>query len=204
MKAGSLKVVVSITEAYPTLLNVVGRMEDGLRSERLKILAMLGLQIENGLGGFTVSDGGRTRDANEDGITGNVRFAVVLNQGQPRLYRDIEATPTRLRAERLRSLATLGLQLERGGLGARAPASAFPRNVHSLDQLDPVMAKNLAPSQVVVTPSIQVKQDLPGGPPATGTRVGATPESDDAKSTVHDANAVGKKVRNFAKLLGGD
>lgn len=109
MKEGSLKVVVAITEAYPTLLNVVGRMEDGLRSERLKILALLGLQIENGTAAFTVPDGERTNDVQEDSIKGNVKFAVVLNKAQPRLYADIEATPTRLRAERLRSLATLGL-----------------------------------------------------------------------------------------------
>jgi hypothetical protein len=196
MKEGSLKVVVAITEAYPTLLNAVGRMEDGLRSERLKILALMGLQVESGTAVCAAPDGEQTSDVHEVAIKGSVKFAVVLNQAQPRLYSDIEVTPPRLRAERLRSLSTLGLLWERGGKVSSPSTPASQTAVQGVKRLEPSKVENVPPASEENEPVAATLEAEP--------IPGASSKPEKTDSTVRDVNAVGKKVRNFAKMLGGD
>jgi len=45
----------------------------------------------------------------DEGALNYLRFPVVLNEAYPDLHAEMERTPVRLRAERLRALATLGL-----------------------------------------------------------------------------------------------
>ena len=116
MKTDRLKVVVSITEVYPTLLAALHRVPEARRSERLRVLAFEGLQAE-GLS-FAVSPQGETVNGvsvstiNAD----ELRCVVILNTAIPRLLAVIESTPSRYRAERLRTLALIGLQIESGRL----------------------------------------------------------------------------------------
>lgn len=79
MKEGSLKVVVAITEAYPTLIFALGQVAEGVRSERLRILALLGLQVENG--SVVVSAPVSVKNADAEFMTSGqpLKFAVVLN-----------------------------------------------------------------------------------------------------------------------------
>ncbi len=45
----------------------------------------------------------------------NIRVVVVVTQGNPELLAELEKMPARLRAERIRTLATIGLTVVPGG-----------------------------------------------------------------------------------------
>lgn len=66
----------------------------------------------------------------------SVRVVVLVSEeGSPELYRAIESVPPRLRAERLRTLATVGLL----GLEGKSP-SPLERNTQAV----PVKVRDLA------------------------------------------------------------
>lgn len=209
MKEGSLKVVVAITEAYPTLLMAMRLLGEAHRSERLKILALVGLKIESGAAFIAAPSDERPiasieKSTNAEVNNGDVKFAVVLNEAQPLLHADIKGTPTRLRAERLRSLATLGLQFEVGGLVAAESSTAGTKGGNSANRAGKEKLEYLSPSKPEVPLDLSGAEDQPDSLPVKVEKVEASSAIDQTKLEARDVNAVGKKVRSFAKLLGGD
>ncbi|CAN7635855.1 hypothetical protein LJR129_004898 [Acidovorax sp. LjRoot129] len=198
MKQGSLKVVVAITEAYPTLIFALGQVPEGVRSERLRILALLGLQVENGSVVVSAPVSVKTADAELMASGQPLKFAVVLNAAQPRLYAEIEATPSRFRAERLRSLAAIGWQIESGGLVTSA-ASVNPHPTKTPHVQIAESKQRELPQRKVETPSVVV----PSSASLSGENAALAQSSGEGREKEMDANAVGSKVRKFAKLLGG-
>lgn len=198
MKEGSLKVVVAITEAYPTLISAMSRVPEAVRSERLKVLALMGLQVEKGVSAVSAAKSEMKPNEFFEGSGKPLKLAVVLNAAQPRLYADINWTPPRLRAERLRSLATIGWQIEIGGIVASGSAvnaspdetpphqTAIPKPKHA----PPAEAKNGSKLATEITSESEVKAAV-------------VLPSDAGENKVKDADAVGSRVRNFARLLGG-
>lgn len=211
MKEGSLKVVVAITEAYPTLLADLGGKPEGLRSDRLKLLAVLGLSIEGG--DFSVS-APSTPAQSDPGNFVSIKpfsFAVVFNSALPRLHQAIESTPARLRAERVRVLAALGLLLEKGGLVAGASSVAAegthkPIKQHAKAAVQSIRKSESNPGgRITSIPDDQAhsRGEEPVSPQPVSLEVRPSPDEPTAmKKPDGDPNAVGKKVRNFAKLLG--
>ena len=67
MSGKSLKVVVEINEAYPLLHSAFARVPANVRSERLRALAMIGMDLEGGsetFRGIPVAVGGVTGSSN--------------------------------------------------------------------------------------------------------------------------------------------
>ena len=208
MKTDRLKVVVSITEVYPTLQAALHRVPEARRSERLRILAFQGLQVEGG--SFAVSPAGVTenvsRVSGDSGINADeLRCVVILNAALPRLFAEIESTPSRYRAERMRALALIGLQIESGRL---VTVGGAPLAVNTEAPLA-VQATGGAPKPKPPTPEpapiADLKSDLQAPLRETEPEGSAPPPSvvKQAVGDTKDADAVGKKVRNFARSLGG-
>ena len=104
----SVKILVALNEAFQALQGHLEGMPSSVRSERMRALASIGLQIQTGKLQAAVCSpdyfiGGGARK------TGFLKFPVVLNEAYPDLHLVLRDTPARLRAERLRSLASLGL-----------------------------------------------------------------------------------------------
>jgi len=104
----SIKILVALNEAFQVLQAHLVGMPSSVRSERLRALASIGLQIQTGKLQAAICapdpfvDGGAIK-------TPFLQFPVVLNEAYPDLFHVLRDTPARLRAERLRSLALLGL-----------------------------------------------------------------------------------------------
>lgn len=121
MKHNSLKIVVVLNEAFPELRFDLFKLPVKLRPDRLRALASLGFQVQNGrlnqnqqvpVAAFQKADG---QAALDQGDLKSLRFAVVLNEAVPDLHSTFIQTPARLRAERMRLLASLGLHISSGG-----------------------------------------------------------------------------------------
>ena len=121
MKETSLKVVVALNEAFPDLVSDLAQVTPKLRAERMRALASLGLYAESGMMGVTtnliLSSSPFSRRVEGPPVVnqfapGSIKFAVVLNEAVPILYAALTETPARLRAERLRALASLGLHVQ--------------------------------------------------------------------------------------------
>ena len=207
MNTDRLKVVVLITEVYPTLLAALHRVPEARRSERLRVLAFEGLQAE-GLS-FAVSPQGETVNGvsvstiNAD----ELRCVVILNTAIPRLLAVIESTPSRYRAERLRTLALIGLQIESGRLVTvgGSPIAVNTETPITTDQSIEVGPKAVQPLRPKPGPVADLKSDLQAPLRETEPEGSAPPPGvvKQAVGDTKDADAVGKKVRNFARSLGG-
>ena len=209
MKKDRLKVVVSITEVYPTLQAELHRFSEARRSERLRILAFQGLRVEGS--SFAALPNGATE--NSASVTGDsainaneLRCVVILNAALPRLFAEIESTPSRYRAERMRALALIGLQIESGRLVPVGGASLAVNTEAPISaQATGDASKAGKPQTPEPAPVADLKADLQAPLRETEPK-GSTPPPGVAKQTVgdtKDADVVGKKVRNFARSLAG-
>lgn len=119
----SIKILVGLNEAFLALQGHLEQMPSSVRSERLRALASIGLQIQSGKlqAAVSVPDfGGGRGQAKSDFL----QFPVVLNEAYPDLLCVMRDTPPRLRAERIRGLALLGLHAVSGGpLSLQPPVS---------------------------------------------------------------------------------
>lgn len=215
MKPSSLKVVVAITEAYPSLLPVFWRISAEYRPERLRALAMIGLQVEGGAAFIRGAPGPATVDSeNLDSAVHSqpLDFAVVLNEAQPRLYEAIKATPVRFRAERLRSLTALGVQVESGRLVMGAAHTkeqpvvvSTPRSSTEIDIRPTRDVRASRPSAQASTEAVDISQrpdsslETPPTPPALTDHL---PHPVPVGAPESTSNKVGKGVRSFARSLG--
>ena len=110
MKEGSLKILLSINEVYPLLVADLSRYSLERRGERVRVLAEIGLLVE---GRYLAV--GAAKWALQPQMVELPSFALVINDAHPALFNALKATPARMRAERLRNLANLGLHVD-GGL----------------------------------------------------------------------------------------
>ena len=123
MKEGSLKILLSINEVYPLLVADLSRYSLERRGERVRVLAEIGLLVE---GRYLAV--GAAKWALQPQMVELPAFALVINDAHPALFNALKATPARMRAERLRNLANLGLHVDGGLLrieGAHQPEGSF-------------------------------------------------------------------------------
>ena len=132
MKETSLKVVVALNEAFPDLVSDLAQVTPKLRAERMRALASLGLYAESGvMGGTTnliLSSSPLSRRVEGPPVVnqfapGSIKFAVVLNEAVPVLYKALQSTPVRMRAERLKALASLGFHVQTSSGDSSIPQS---------------------------------------------------------------------------------
>lgn len=73
-----------------------------------------------------------------------IRIVLTVTQASPELYAALQAVPARLRAERVRTLATLGLVIASGGAVGIKPASPSAATDSGHAPGAPVKALNVA------------------------------------------------------------
>lgn len=105
----SIKVLVALNGAFLPLQTHLSLLPANAHSERLRSLASMGLLIQSGHLKASVAAGPIEMPGKAEGKDSYLRFPVVLNEAYPDLHAEMERTPVRLRAERLRALASLGL-----------------------------------------------------------------------------------------------
>jgi len=71
----------------------------------------------------------------------NIRIVLTITEASPELYAALRDVPSRQRAERVRTLATLGLAAVGGGLGSR-PTKAAATEPQHLQQQTPQQKQN--------------------------------------------------------------
>ncbi len=71
----------------------------------------------------------------------NIRIVLTITEASPELYAALQDVPTRLRAERVRTLATLGLAAIGGVVGSRPTKVAATEPQH-LQQQPPQQKQN--------------------------------------------------------------
>ena len=219
MKESSLRVVVAITEAYPSLLATLCNVSPEFRQERFRSLAMLGLQAE---GGAAFLQRPFSFAASESGVIdgrvplGPIDFTIILNEAVPRLHEALKATPPRLRAERFRSLATIGVQIESGRIAVqptREPVfeQAMPQPpLHhvAVKVTPPPPTKKRAPSVAGSEASATGASSVATAAEKVSASTAPAPSQSQSVSVTHPSShptsvdKVGVGVRSFAKALG--
>lgn len=223
MSLSRIKVQLAITKSFPVLLTTLGPVSEDHRPDRLRSLALMGLHIEKGtayvlpaLAPTPVSGSAVTGELNE------LSFFVVLNGSIPSLYADIQATPARLRADRLRLLASLGAAVESGRVEMRISSAAPPVVSVAQAESSSITAKPISvrprAKQIDVSHSVVVPSSpIPIALAVQETNVLPVHQNEDVGSPVPDASTsvdrsfapavsdrVGKSVRRFSRLLGED
>lgn len=123
----SIKVLVALNGAFLPLQDHLSRLPANALSERLRSLAYMGLLIQSGRIQARIASSPLDLSGCDTGSF--LRFPVVLNESYPDLHAEMERTPVRLRAERLRALASVGLHAivsEERFDGAQLPPAPAP------------------------------------------------------------------------------
>lgn len=153
----SIKVLVALNGAFLPLQDHLSRLPANALSERLRSLAYMGLLIQSGRIQARIASSPLDLSGCDTGSF--LRFPVVLNESYPDLHAEMERTPVRLRAERLRALASVGLHAivsEERFDGAQLPPAPVPAPV-------PAVAAEIESSvtpPVIQSMPIQKKQEL--------------------------------------------
>lgn len=175
----SIKILVGLNEAFFALQGHLEQMPSSVRSERLRALASIGLQIQSGKLQAAVSVpefGGGRGQAKSDFL----QFPVVLNEAYPDLLCVMRDTPPRLRAERIRGLALLGLHAVSGGpLSLQPPVSSVRSDGQHVLQDSPLQDETAEPdapgarsAEGVPNQDAQaVPAPLPSSPPPISLKV---------------------------------
>jgi len=162
----SIKVLVTFNEAFVDLQDHLAGLSVTARNERFRVLASLGLLIQQG----KMVAGVNPRMASATPPQGEyLKFPVFVNGSTPDLFADIERMPARLRAERLRSLAAIGLSAQSAQnfgsvqIVAQAPvvqpADAGAVTVEA-NAPTPASAQRQEPAQAAAPESVSVKTDV--------------------------------------------
>lgn len=194
----SVKILVALNEAFQALNTHLEGMPSSVRSERLRALASIGLQIQTGKLQAAISAPDQFFGGSAIG-TFFLQFPVVLNEAYPDLYQVLRDTPARLRAERLRSLALLGLHAV-----AVSPEPAPAQPAQSRSESRPTMGANpktQAVPEVVLPPPEKVQQETVERKPPP-----ETPEEPASISALADTEHAPRKLKprvaRFALTLG--
>ena len=220
MKEGSLKIVLSINEVYPLLVAELARYSVERRGDRVRVLAEIGLTVE---GRYLAV--GAAKWAIQSEMAELPSFALVLNDAHPVLFNALKVTPPRMRAERLRNLANLGLHVDGGLLrieGAHQPEGSFvssdmggqygtaqpPMPVAPVSMYRSAIAAHApAKSESVSKEPVAANTPEPVNPSASEPSVEKQQSDSPAAATsttnpTPSKNKVGKGVRSFARSLG--
>ncbi|WP_148639793.1 hypothetical protein [Paenacidovorax caeni] len=91
-----------------------------------------------------------------------MRFPVVLNEAYPDLHAEMERTPVRLRAERLRALATLGLHAVAMASEAKSGAPALTSEpVVQVAPVVPIAKETIAQPIIQATSQVEAEHQKP-------------------------------------------
>lgn len=210
----SIKVLVALNGAFLPLQGHLSQLPANAHSERLRSLASMGLLIQSGRLQASVTAGHFELPGKNEGALDFLRFPVVLNEAYPDLHAEMERTPVRLRAERLRALATLGLHAV--AMAAQAKSGAPALTSATMEQVVPVapIAKKTlaqpiiqAPSQVAAgrqkqaEPSVQSCYEVSEAVPHNSAT--PIPEQEEPKPNAEPIQRKkNSRVSSFAKSLG--
>ena len=159
----SIKVLVALNGAFLPLQDHLSRLPANALSERLRSLAYMGLLIQSGRIQARIASSPLDLSGCDTGSF--LRFPVVLNESYPDLHAEMERTPVRLRAERLRALASVGLHAivsEERFDGAQLPPAPAPVPI-PVPVPVPAVAAEIESSvkpPVIQSMPIQKKQEL--------------------------------------------
>lgn len=76
----------------------------------------------------------------------SIRVVLTVTSANPELLNDLKDVPARLRAERVRTLATLGIAAMSGGIGIAKPAAPMDTTSDQRGKSTPSRALNFARS----------------------------------------------------------
>lgn len=217
MSVSRIKVQLAVSQAYPVLLSALRSISEDHRADRFRALALVGLHIEKGTAYVlptltpTPVFGGTVSGPLEE-----LTFHLVLNEATPTLFAEIASTPARFRAERLRTLATLGAGVESGRVEMRVSGAVQPvvaashGSTHSSRpkplsirqksapevsfESSDVASHSVVARQMVSEPAVVAIEQRVEAPVVAVVSPPASP--------VSGSDRVGNSVRRFSRLLG--
>ena len=152
----SIKVLVALNGAFLPLQTHLSQLPANAHSERLRSLASMGLLIQSGRLQACVAAGHVELPGKDEGALNYLRFPVVLNEAYPDLHAEMERTPVRLRAERLRALATLGLHAVAMAAEAKPGAPAL-----TSEPVVPIANESIAQPIIQATSQVEAEHQKP-------------------------------------------
>ena len=152
----SIKVLVALNGAFLPLQTHLSQLPANAHSERLRSLASMGLLIQSGRLQASVAAGHVELPGKDEGALNYLRFPVVLNEAYPDLHAEMERTPVRLRAERLRALATLGLHAVAMAAEAKPGAPAL-----TSEPVVPIANESIAQPIIQATSQVEAEHQKP-------------------------------------------
>lgn len=158
----SIKVLVALNGAFLPLQTHLSQLPANAHSERLRSLASMGLLIQSGRLQASVAAGHVELPGKDEGALNYLRFPVVLNEAYPDLHAEMERTPVRLRAERLRALATLGLHAVAMASEAKSGAPALTSEpVVQVAPVVPIAKETIAQPIIQATSQVEAEHQKP-------------------------------------------
>lgn len=158
----SIKVLVALNGAFLPLQTHLSQLPANAHSERLRSLASMGLLIQSGRLQACVAAGHVELPGKDEGALNYLRFPVVLNEAYPDLHAEMERTPVRLRAERLRALATLGLHAVAMASEAKSGAPALTSEpVVQVAPVVPTAKETIAQPIIQATSQVEAEHQKP-------------------------------------------
>lgn len=129
----------------------------------------------------------------------SLKTVVIVNEAYPTLMAELTNMPVRLRAERLRALATLGLMVESGNL--TRPISSQVTAPRNIVPNQPAMSRAIPPVSAVqnLEQKSQGKQENAPAADLNSTEEGGQGE---IPATKEIPNKPSKRVSKLAKSLG--
>ena len=204
----SIKVLVALNGAFLPLQTHLSQLPANAHSERLRSLASMGLLIQSGRLQACVAAGHVELPGKDEGALNYLRFPVVLNEAYPDLHAEMERTPVRLRAERLRALATLGLHAVAMAAEAKSGAPAL-----TSEPVVPIAKETIAQPIIQATSHVEAEHQKPAELPeqssaevteAVAQKSGTPmPEQEELKPNAEPIRPKkNSRVSSFAKSLG--
>lgn len=210
----SIKVLVALNGAFLPLQTHLSQLPANAHSERLRSLASMGLLIQSGRLQACVAAGHVELPGKDEGALNYLRFPVVLNEAYPDLHAEMERTPVRLRAERLRALATLGLHAVAMAAEAKSGAPALTSEpVVQVAPVVPIAKETIAQPIIQATSHVEAEHQKPAElpeqssaevPEAVAQKSDTPmPEQEELKPNAEPIRPKkNSRVSSFAKLLG--
>lgn len=210
----SIKVLVALNGAFLPLQTHLSQLPANAHSERLRSLASMGLLIQSGRLQASVAAGHVELPGKDEGALNYLRFPVVLNEAYPDLHAEMERTPVRLRAERLRALATLGLHAVAMAAEAKSGAPALTSEpVVQVAPVVPIAKETIAQPIIQATSQVEAEHQKPAVlpeqsssevPEAMAQKSGTPmPEQEELKPNAEPIRPKkNSRVSSFAKSLG--
>lgn len=189
--------IVVLNDATPELLREFSRVSPRARAERLRALATIGLRLDNRPLG-SVAAGAVSYDWVPITPVGHIKVMVTLSESNPELIAEFKNIPARAQAERIRTLATIGLHAVGGTFAGTPQKNSASHEVSTIGPLaKPDKSKNLSASIVAPVPSTLA-------PVAEPVITSAPPAATAAAEVDLPIVRRRSRVAQFSQSLGGD